>query len=38
MKSSVSRISPGLLQRAQTLFAILARGGYYHPVSEEALP
>ncbi len=33
---SVSRIPPGLLQQAQALFAVPARGAYYHPVSEEA--
>ncbi len=35
-QSSVSRIPPDLLQQAQTLFAVPARGAYYDPVSEEA--
>src|SRR2546425_826323 len=33
-QASVSRIPPGLLQQAQTLFAVPARGAYYHRVSE----
>jgi len=35
-RASVSRIPPDLLQQAQTLFAVPARGAYYDPVSEEA--
>jgi quinol monooxygenase YgiN len=35
-QASVSRIPPSLLQQAQALFAVPARGAYYHPVSEEA--
>ena len=33
-QASVSRIPPGLLQQAQTLFAVPARGAYYDPVPE----
>ena len=35
-QASVSRIPVGLLQQAQTLFAVPARGAYYDRVSEEA--
>jgi len=35
-QASVSRIPAGLLQQAQTLFAVPARGAYYDRVSEEA--
>ncbi len=35
-QASVSRIPPSLLQQAQTLFAMPARGAYYDPVSEGA--
>lgn len=34
-QASVSRMPPSLLQQAQTLFAELARGAYYDPVSKE---
>ena len=35
-QASVSRIPPGLLQQAQTLFAAPVQGAYYHRVPEEA--
>src|SRR6266702_2906820 len=33
-QASVSRIPPGLLQQAQTLFAVPARGAYYEPLGK----
>ena len=36
-QASVSRIPPGLLQQAQTLFAAPARGAYYQRESEQAV-
>ncbi len=35
-QASVSRIPPSLLQQAQALFAVPARGAYYDPVPEES--
>jgi len=35
-QASVSRIPPDLLRQAQTLFAVPARGAYYHRAPDEA--